>query len=129
MARDGSVGRETFEQVTALVKQGKSKSEAFAQIASDTGKNSGTVAANYYRVARATGAVKPRKRRAGAASAVSTRNAPTTRRGRPAGNGNVDQITADLVRNVQALAKAVQDQEREVKQLRGRLEGVRGLLG
>jgi hypothetical protein len=38
MARDGSVGRETFEQVTALLKQGKSKSEAFAQIASDTGK-------------------------------------------------------------------------------------------
>src|SRR5207244_1186281 len=67
MARDGSVGRETFEQVTALLKQGKSKSEAFAQIASDTGRNAGTVSANYYRVARASGAVKPRKRRAKAA--------------------------------------------------------------
>ena len=128
MARDGSVGRETFEQVTALIKQGKSKSEAFAQIASDTGKNSGTVAANYYRVARATGAVKPRKRKARAASAVSTRKAPAARRRRPAANGSVDQITADLVRNVQALAKAVQDQEREVKQLRGRLEAVRSVV-
>jgi hypothetical protein len=129
MARDGSVGRETFKQVEALVKQGKSKSEAFAQIASDTGKNAGTVAANYYRVARATGAVKPRKRRAKATPAVSTRKVPAVRRGRPVANGTVDQITADLVRNVQALAKAVQDQEREVAQLRGRLEGVRGLLG
>jgi hypothetical protein len=43
-------------------------------------------------------------------------------------NGTVDQVTADLVRNVQALAKAVQDQEREVKQLRGRLEAVRSVV-
>jgi hypothetical protein len=34
MPRDGSVGSETFEQVESLVKQGKSKTEAFAQIAS-----------------------------------------------------------------------------------------------
>ena len=47
MPRNGSVGKETFEQVEALVKQGKSKTEAFAQIASDTGRNTGTVSANY----------------------------------------------------------------------------------
>jgi hypothetical protein len=87
------------------------------------------VAANYYQVARTKGAVKPRKRRAEATPVGSTRRAPTGRRARPAGTGSVDAITADLVRNVQALAKAVQDQEREVKQLRGRLDGVRGLLG
>ncbi len=127
MARDGSVGRETFEQVTALLKQGKSKSEAFAQIASDTGRNAGTVSANYYRIARATGAVKPRKRKT-RASAVSTREAPTGRGRRPARSGSVDAITADLVRNVQALTKAVQDQEREVKQLRGRLDAVRSVV-
>jgi hypothetical protein len=129
MARDGSVGRETFEQVEALVKQGKSKSEAFAQIASDTGRNSGTVAANYYRVARATGAVKPRRRRAKAAPRASTRKVPAARSSRPARNDNIDQITADLVRNVQALAEAVKTQDAEVKELRGRLDGVRGLLG
>ena len=61
--------------------------------------------------------------------ASSTRKAPPARRVRPAANGSVDQITADLVRNVQALVKAVQDQEHEVAQLRGRLERVRGLLG
>jgi hypothetical protein len=126
--RDGSVGRETFERVEALVKQGKNKSEAFQQVGADTGKNAGTVAANYYRVARATGAVKPRQRRARAVSAVSTRKAPTARRGRSVANGSVDQITADLVRNFHALAKAVRDQEREVKQLRGRLDAVRSVV-
>ena len=63
MPRNGSVGKETFEQVEALVKQGKSKNEAIAQVASDTGRNTGTVSANYYRVARANGVVKPRRRR------------------------------------------------------------------
>jgi hypothetical protein len=58
LARSGSVGKQIFEQVEALVKQGKSKTEAFAQIASDTGRNSGTVSANYYRVARASGTTK-----------------------------------------------------------------------
>ena len=65
--RDGSVGRDNFKQVEALLKQGKNKTEAFKQVAADTGKNSGTVAANYYRVARTKGAVKPRKRLAKAA--------------------------------------------------------------
>jgi hypothetical protein len=124
---DGSVGRETFERVEALVKQGKSKSEAFQQVGADTGRNVGTVSANYYRVARAAGALKSRKRKA-RASAVSTRRAPTGRGVRPARSGSVDAITADLVRNVQALAKAVQDQEREVTQLRGRLNAVRSLV-
>src|SRR5690349_4045852 len=55
--RDGSVGKETFEKVEALMKEGKSKTEAFAQVASETGKNAGTVSANYYRVARANGSV------------------------------------------------------------------------
>ena len=125
MARDGSVGRETFEQVTALTKQGKSKSEAFAQIASDTGRNSGTVAANYYRVARANGAVKPRRRRGKATSSVKITAA---RRGRPAASKNgpdLDRLTGDLVKSVTALADAVKHQESEIADLRKRLDGVR----
>ena len=68
---------ETFEQVEALVKQGKSKTDAFAQVASDTGRNTGTVSANYYRVARANGVVKPRRRRR--ASTTATSRTPRTR--------------------------------------------------
>ena len=59
--RDGSVGRDTFQRVEALVKTGKTKSAAFKQVAKDTGRNEGTVSANYYRVARTSGAVTPRQ--------------------------------------------------------------------
>ena len=79
MARDGAVGKATFEQVEALTKQGKTKTEAFEQIASDTGRNRGTVAANYYRVARASGALKPRKRRGKATKTASSSRARTSR--------------------------------------------------
>ncbi len=132
-SRDGSVGRETFAQVEALVKQGRNKSEAFKQVAEDTGRNTGTVAANYYRVARAGGTVKPHKARRKAVSSrsVSSRQAATqsATRGQAVTTSNgIDQIVGQLVESVQALAEAVKAQEAEVSELRGRLDGVRGLL-
>jgi hypothetical protein len=131
--RDGSVGRVTFQQVEALLKRGMTKSEAFKQVAADTGKNSGTVAANYYRVARANGAVKPRKVRAKAAPSTARRGRQKTaqRVRRPSNfrSGNnaqsVDQIVGQLVASVQALTEAVKAQDAEVRELRGRLDGVR----
>jgi hypothetical protein len=128
MARDGSVGKETFEQVEALVKQGKSKSEAFAQVASDTGRNTGTVSANYYRVARANGVVKPRRRPSTKATSRTprTRTPRTTSRGGPS---HIDRLAADLVKSVTALADAIKSQEAEVASLRNRLEGVRQAVG
>ncbi len=124
MPREGSIGKETFEQVEALTKQGKSKTEAFAQIASDTGRNQGTVSANYYRVARNNGAVKPRKRRSKTVTrSPRPRGAATTRR---ASNGSeIDRLTSDLLKSVTALADAVKTQEVEVSSLRARLDGVR----
>jgi hypothetical protein len=128
--RDGSVGKETFEQVEALLKQGKSKTEAFAQIASDSGKNPGTVAANYYRVARANGSMKPRRGRRKAATQPRAATPTAGRRGRQSsnGSGDIDRLTADLVSDVQALAKAMQAQSQEMSDLRQKLDGVRGLL-
>jgi hypothetical protein len=131
--RDGSIGRDTFEQVEALLKQGKNKTEAFKVVAADTGKNVGTVSANYYRVARTSGTVKPRKRQAQAAPARSTRGRQTAapglsrRVGARSGNGakGVGQIIAQLVATVQALTEAVKEQDAEVRELRGRLDGVR----
>jgi hypothetical protein len=122
--RDGSVGRETFQAVEALVKQGKSKSGAFKQVAADTGKKVGAVSANYYRVARARGAVKPRKRTVRPAPAPATRRAPAARRERPA-SVSVDQVIRQLLASVAALTEAVRAQDAEVRELRGRLERVR----
>ena len=130
MPREGSVGKETFEQVEALVKQGNSKTEAFAQVASETGRNSGTVSANYYRVARATGAVKPRRRRR--ASTKATSRSPRTRTARATtrrGANDIDRLAADVVKSVTTLAEAVKSQEAEVASLRTRLEGLRQAIG
>lgn len=64
-AKHGSVGVEIFEQVDKLVDAEKiGRTEAFRRIAAKTGRQSGTVAANYYRVARRRGAkLAPRRRR------------------------------------------------------------------
>jgi hypothetical protein len=134
--RDGSVGRDTFERVEALVKDGMTKSEGFKLVAADTGKNIGTVSANYYRVARANGAAKPRQPAAKAASVGGTRgrqNAASTLSRRDDvradnADGNVDQIVGQFVANVQALTEAIRAQDAEVRELRGRLDGVRTAL-
>jgi hypothetical protein len=131
--RDGSVGRDTFERVEALRKDGTSKKAAFTQIAADTGKNIGTVSANYYRVARANGTVNPRPRRKSGAMARSRATialAAGGRRGRQnaRGNGDVERLAADLVSKVEALARAMRAQSQEVADLRERLDGVRSLL-
>jgi hypothetical protein len=126
--RDCSVGRETFQAVEVLVKQGKSKTEAFKQVAADTGKRVGAVSANYYRVARASGAVKPRKRKARPVPAPVSRRATAARRERPANNVGVDQIIRQLATSVAALTEAVKAQDAEVRELRDRLDGAHRLL-
>ena len=129
MPRTGVIGEQIFAQVEKLEKGGMSRTDAFKKISADSGRREGTVAANYYRVARkrAGGSLRPRrttsKRRPAAA--------PSTRRRAAAasGNGDVDALTRALVQNVQALAAAMNAQAAEVKDLRTRLEGVRKLLG
>ena len=125
MARDGAVGKATFEQVEALIKQGRSKTEAFKQIGSDTGRNQGTVAANYYRVARANGAAKPRKRRGKVSASASV--PPRARGSRSAvrDGSDITRLSNDLIKSVTQLADAVKQQQAEVTALRGRLDGVR----
>jgi len=130
-SRDGSVGRETFAAVEALVKRGMTKSQAFRQIAADTDKNSGTVAAAYYRVARSNRSAKPRPGSAKQAVTPRARRQGASQRvvrGRTAGTGQrVDHIVGRLVANLQALTEAVKAQDADVKKLRSRLDGVHSL--
>jgi hypothetical protein len=129
MPRTGVIGEQIFGQVEKLVKGGMSRTDAFKKISADSGRREGTVAANYYRVARkrAGGSLRPRRgartRRAAAAPASRARQTTTA-----SGNGDVDALTRSLVENVQALAAAMNAQAAEVKDLRSRLEGVRKLL-
>jgi len=139
--RDGSVGRETFAAVEALVKDGTSKTDAFKAVAEKTGRSAGTVAANYYRVARSQGAANPRRRRGKATTVPSTstrsegrrraRSQPRTAspRGRTPGQASdLDRLANDLVQSVNNLAAAMRGQSQEVADLRRRLDGVRSLL-
>ena len=128
MPRTGVIGEQIFQQVEKLEKGGMSRTDAFKKISADSGRREGTVAANYYRVARkrAGGSLRPRKRTRTRRAAAP---APTRRRAAAAsGNGDVDALTRALVQNVQALAAAMNAQAAEVKDLRSRLEGVRKLL-
>jgi hypothetical protein len=133
MPRTGVIGEQIFQQVEKLEKGGMSRTDAFKKISADSGRREGTVAANYYRVARkrAGGSLRPR-RRAGGRRATTGTATTRTRRASAASttaNGDVDALTRDLVRNVQALAAAMNAQAAEVKDLRSRLDGVRRLLG
>ncbi len=133
MPRTGVIGEQIFQQVEKLEKGGMSRTDAFKKISADSGRREGTVAANYYRVARkrAGGSLRPR-RRAGGRRATTGTATTRTRRASAASttaNGDVDALTRDLVRNVQALAAAMNAQAAEVKDLRSRLDGVRKLLG
>jgi len=136
MPRSGEIGEQIFEQVEKLVAGGMNRSEAFAKISADTGRRAGTVAANYYRVARKRAGGSLRKPRATARRTTRTRRAASTngRRRAPAttaasGSQDIDALTASVVSSIQALADAVKSQAAEVKDLRERLDGVRRSLG
>jgi hypothetical protein len=70
----GSIGAEIFEQVEKLVAdQEVGRTEAFRRLAAKTGRQQGTVAANYYRIARQRGAkLAPRRRRGFGGAGAST---------------------------------------------------------
>ena len=128
MPRTGVIGEQIFQQVEKLEKGGMSRTDAFKKISADSGRREGTVAANYYRIARkrAGGSLRPR-RKAGtrrAAATTRTRRATTS-----AGSSDIDALTRALVQNVQALAAAMNTQADEVKDLKSRLERARSLLG
>lgn len=131
MPRSGVIGAQIFDQVEALVKGGMTRADAFRQISSESGRRQGTVAANYYRVARKRGTTaRSRRGRPRRATAVvsAARNGRRTA-ARPAAAGDVDALARSLIENVQALAAAMTAQAAEVKELRARLDGVRKLLG
>ena len=130
MPRSGEIGEKIFDDVEKLVAGGMNRSQAFAKISADTGRRSGTVASNYYRVARkrAGGSLRPRATR----TARTARASSSATRGRRPATGSardIDAIADELVRNVQALAAAVKANSAETSELRARLDGVKKMLG
>ena len=89
MPRTGVIGEQIFQQVEKLEKGGMSRTDAFKKISADSGRREGTVAANYYRVARkrAGGSLRPRRRTATRRTAAST----SATRGRRAAAADDDE--------------------------------------
>jgi hypothetical protein len=108
----GNIGNEIFDQVEKIVaEEGLTRTQAFQKLSESTGRRAGTVAANYYRVARQRGApLQPRRRRSAARG---------TRRGRrgtaPASADAALARAAEAIRDLEAI---VRSQEKELATLR-----------
>jgi hypothetical protein len=125
MPRTATIGPEIFERTNALVAEGKTRTEAFAQIGQERGSRPGTVSANYYRVARSQGAGRPQKRTAGTrprrrptATAAPTRRTRTTRAvANP--NGDIAQIAQQIADLTQQLVRQVEERDNRIRALVG----------
>ena len=114
----GNIGNEIFEQVEKIVaEQGLTRTQAFQKLSEETGRRAGTVAANYYRVARQRGApLQPRKRRAGARGPA--RAAGPGRGRRRAAPASADAALGRATEAIKELEAIVRSQEKELASLR-----------
>jgi lysozyme family protein len=130
---DGSVGQATFEAINKMTADGKlTKQAAFAAYGERTHTKPVTVSANYYRVARADGARKPRKQRPATASKeTGSPAAPPRRPGRPRrtrANTDLDAALGGLLASVETLAAVLKEQQSEAAALRQQLDALGALL-
>lgn len=121
--RPGRIGNEIFEQVQNLTTDQKmTRTGAFKRIAEKTGRNEGTVAANYYRVARQRGVKLQKRRRRGTAAP----GMPRMLKG-PGGRRSASRALAV----VQELTGLIRQQTSEIERLRRenqRFEEIRRLV-
>lgn len=135
MAERGTIGKATFEQVTALVNEGMTRSAAFAKVAEETERTPATVATAFYRVAREMpdgGGVqqRPRKRRVASDAPAAPKRGPGRPRRAPA--TDVDELLATAHRTIDALGAHLRALDKEVRDLRdngARIDQIRSLLG
>jgi hypothetical protein len=117
----GNIGNEIFEQVERIIAdEGLNRTQAFQRLSEMTGRRAGTVAANYYRVARQRGAaLQPRVRRGGGGR---------RRGGRRAAAGSADAALARAMEALQELSAVVREQDKELAQLREQAERLRSWM-
>lgn len=119
MPRKATIGPAVYERVNQLVGQGKTRTEAFTQIAQERSSRPGTIAANYYRTARSQSGAGGRRR------AVRTRRAPASRTpaaataAARAGDGDIGALATQISDLVQQLVAQVQERDRRLRELLG----------
>lgn len=129
MPRKATIGPAVYERVNELVKEGKTRTEAFAQIGQERGAQPGTVAANYYRTARSQGetgrssTTGRRRRRTTATTRTRTPARTTTRaaaspgRSRATSNGgDLGALAAQIATLTQQLVKQIEERDALLRQ-------------
>jgi hypothetical protein len=113
-AKRGTIGAEIFEQVEKLVADHDvGRTEAFRRLAAKTGRQQGTVAANYYRIARQRG----------------TKLAPRRRRGHGgAGGSSVLKRALAALEDVGGLFRRLEDELASLRKENRRLVAIRRLV-
>jgi|SRR3954470_15243176 hypothetical protein len=125
MARTATIGPAIYEQVGKLVAEGKNRTEAFAQVAKERKSSPGTVAANYYRMARQQGdgrkpAARGRGRRQGSKvkGGIYAAQQDLGRR-TSAADGDIRHTASEITRLVQQLVSQVEERDRRMRELLG----------
>ncbi len=106
----GNIAEGIFDEVERMTAGGAmNRSEAFEEISRRTGRRAGTVAANYYRIARKRGTVAPRAGRGPGRPRGSSAAKPS---------GDAAAVITRLEDAVRDLVALVRDQQAEVDRLR-----------
>ena len=123
MPRKATIGPAVYERVNELVGEGRSRTEAFAQIAQERSSRPGTIAANYYRTARSqgsTGTTRRRSTRTRRSSAARPRaTSAATRQSARLQDGDIGQLANQISDLVQQLVRQVQERDQRIRELLG----------
>jgi hypothetical protein len=122
MPRKATIGPAVYERVNELVSGGKSRTEAFAQIAQERSSRPGTIAANYYRTARSQGASGGRRRSTRTRRSPAARpraSSTTTRQAAGVQDGDIGRLANQISDLVQQLVRQVQERDQRIRELLG----------
>ena len=122
MPRKATIGPAVFERVNQLVSEGKSRTEAFTQIAQERSSRPGTIAANYYRTARAqpsAGGGRRRTTRTRRASAPRPAAAAPAAAPARAADGDIGALANQISDLVAQLVRQVQERDQRLRELLG----------
>jgi hypothetical protein len=118
----GSIGPETYDAVKKLIDAGMNKTEAFAQVAKETGRSAATVTTTYYRIAK--------RKPGGGGVRTSAKSAKAATR--KAVSGQTDRLAADARAAIDALHQHVASLEAQLEELAQKsqeLERIKKALG
>jgi hypothetical protein len=128
MPRKATIGPAVYQRVNELTAEGKSRTEAFQEVAQERGMNAGTVAANYYRTARSQSGAQPKRPRAKASRRAANSTRRTRARRSPArastsqpaaANGDLSALANQIGDLLQELVRQVEERDQRLRQLLG----------